>query len=264
MKNILFSKHPEQIEIDDGIAVCVYHRHYVKILPKISNCEYIEFQKLCDTFQKHDYFTGKATVVFVGANKFFTSSTRFHSVFDILQYGLEDMQRYAIDVVPYIGLLWRVFPQFSLAGVPFGKYTYSYLLESHYNSFLEGVRPDNPLTLDNIRQHARGHVSIDYPAYFMEPIVEVVPMPADTHEKYQILKARLFDEETHVTKIIKGLADYTKTSCLKRSIPAEHKIFEMPDAVRIVRTDLNVDKYLTEKLLNKVREVNAVCEAMQP
>jgi hypothetical protein len=264
MKNILFSKHPERIEIDAGKTVCVYHRQYSKILPKIPNGEYIEFGKLCDTFQTHNYFEGKDVVVFVGANKLFSSSTRFHPVFDVLQYGLEGMQRYAVDTSPYIGPLWRVFPQFSLAGISFGEYTYSYLLESHYNSFIEGMRPDNPLTLDNIRAYARGHVSIDYERYFSETVVEIIPMHEDVHEKYRTLKARLFDEEIHATKIIKRLSDFAKVSCPKRSIPAEHKIFETPDAVRIVRTDLKVDEYLAGKLFDKIREVNAVCEAMQP
>lgn len=264
MRNILFSKHPERVEIDVGKAVCVYHRQYAKILPKISSCEFVEFGNLCDTFQTGNYFGGKDAVVFVGANKLFSSSTRFHPVFDVLQYGLEGMRRFVVDTSPYIGPLWRVFPQFSLAGVPFGEYTYSYLLESHYNSFIEGMRPDNPLEISKISEYAHGHVSIDYERYFSDPVVEIIPMPAEIHEKYRDLKTRLFDVEIHATKIIRGLADFAKASCGQRIMPAEHKIFETPDAVRIVRTDLKVDEYLTNKLLDKIREVNAVCEVMQP
>jgi hypothetical protein len=67
----------------------------------------------------------------------------------------------------------------------------------------------------------------------------------------------------HATKIIKSLSNFAKASCPQRLIPAEHKIFETPDNVCIVRTDLKVDEYLTGRLLEKIREVNTVCEAMQ-
>lgn len=261
--SIFFSRHPERIEISAGAAVCVYHKQYAAILPKVENCDYVEFGQICENFQTHDYFAGKDTVVFVGANKFFTPSTRFHPVFEILQYGLPGMKRYAVDVAPYIGPLWRIFAHFSLAGLSFGGYTYSYLLESHYNAYLEGAREDNPLALDKIREYAAGHVSIDYVQYFAPPSVEIINMPESIHREYQMLKARLFDEHDKINPIIKGLADFARSVCPQRLIPQEHRIFETPDAVRIVRTDLKIDEYLTNKLLKKIDEVNQVVEVLQ-
>ncbi len=263
MKSILFSRHPERIEIEVGAAICVYHRQYAAVLPKIENCEAIEFGRLCEEFQHRDYFAGKDTVVFVGANKFFTPSTRFHPVFEVLQYGLPGLKRYSVDIAPYIGPLWRLWPHFSLAGVEFGGYTYSYLLESHYNAFLEGVREGNPLSLEAIRRFAAGHVRVDYDRYFSEPTVTVIETLPAVHQEYQSLKARLFEGCSTIGPIMKGLSDFARAACPERRIPQEHKIFETPDSVRIVRTDLPIDRYLTDRLLDKMTEVNRVVEVLQ-
>lgn len=264
MKRIFFSKNIKALVIPvAGKTICIYHKQYEKCLPWIDDCQFVEFGKLCDTFQEHDYFAGMQSVVFVGANKFFTTSTRFHPVFEILQYGLKGLERFAVDRSPYIGPLWRLFPHFSLAGIPFGEYTYSYLLESHYNSHLAGVRADNPLDIELIKQYAKGNVNIDYQRYFAEPKVEIVEMSDDVHEGYQALKEELFYEHSDINKIIKGLADFAKASCKDRLVPSEHKIFDMPDDVHIIRTDLKVDEYLTGKLLSKIEEVNRIVEAVQ-
>ncbi len=262
MKSIIFSKHPEKIQIPASSAVCVYHKAYMKCLPKVDNCVYVEFEHLCNTFQQNDYFADKDTVVFVGANKFFTPSTRFHPVFEILQYGLPGLKRYSIDIAPYIGPIWRLWAHFSFAGVPYGDYTYSYLLESHYNAYLDGAREDNPMAFNKIAQYAAGNVSIDYTRYFAEPSVRIVYLTEAVHREYQELKARLFDECSTITPIIRGLSRFASLHCRERHIPQEHRIFDFPDSIRIVRTDLKVDEYLTNKLLEKIAEVNKVVEVL--
>lgn len=265
MKPIQFSKHPETIEIDvGGPTICVYHKQYRGQLPQVSDCEFVEFDHLCEAFMDRDYFSEKAAVVFVGANKFFNPSTRFHPVFDVLQYGLPAaMQKYSVDTSPYIGPIWRVWTHFSLCGLPFGGYTYSYLLESHYTAWQEGVRDANPVSLDAIREVAQGHVAIDYKHYFAPPAVEVLTHLPGVHDEYQRLKERLFDEHDTIGPILKGLTDFSRGATPGRKVPQEHKIFETPDAVRIVRSDFKVDDYLTDQLLAKIAEVNAVCEVLQ-
>lgn len=264
MQRILFSKHPETLVVPaPAPAVCVYHKQYTKRLPAIEGCTYLEFGYLCETFNQIDHFAGVRSVVFVGANKFFNSSTRFHPVFDILQYGLSGVERFSVDTSPYIGPLWRLWTHFSFAGVPFGDYTYSYLLESHYNSYLDGVRAENPLSDDEIRQHARGNVLLDYDRYFSEPEITVIPVPAGVHAVYEERKEELFETEDSIAPILRGLSRVAKDACKERRIPAEHKIFETPDAVRIVRTDLKIDEVLTNILLEKMHEVNHICEVLR-
>lgn len=264
MRRIYLSKNPKALDLPViGPTVCIYHRHYAKILPWIDDCDFVEFKILCDTYQKRDYFEGKQTIVFVGPNKMFNASSRNHPVFDILQYGLPEVERFVVDIAPYIGPLWRIFPHFSLAGLPFGEYTYSYLLESHYNSFLDGVKPDNPLDLEAIREYAKGNVQIEYDQYFSSPSIETIHLPTSAHLEYQELKAALFEENDKIAPIIKGLTDFAKSVCKDRKIPMEHKIFETPDSIHITRTDLKVDEYLTSRLVAKVAEVNQVCEALR-
>lgn len=264
MKSIVFSLHPENIRIEARSATCVYHKSYSDKLPIMANCEYVEFAALCKEFQTRDFFTGKEVAVFVGANKFFNPSTRFHPVFDLLQYNLpQGIKRYSIDVSPYIGPIWRLWTHFSFAGVPFGEYTYSYLLESHYNAHLDGKRDDNPMDLDKIRRYAAGHVQIDYERYFAEPEIRIVSMPPEIHDEYRTLKARLFDEHDTIGPILRGLTAFARSACPARKVPQEHKIFEAPEAVGIIRTDLKIDEYLTDQLVGKMNEVNRTVEVLR-
>src|SRR5574343_1296024 len=240
IKPINFTKHPEQIDISLGPATCIYHTQYAKRLSHIADCDFLEYDTFANEYESYK-FNGTAAMIFVGANKFFNSSTRIHPVMELLPYGLpKEMELISIDTSPYIGPLWRLWAHFYFTKVPFGEYTYSYLLESHFKAFLDGIRPDNPLALENIRQYAKCNVSIDYDRYFVDPKVEIIEMPPAIHAEYQELKAELFEEHDHIQKIIKGLADFAKASCPKRIVPAEHKIFENPENVKIVRTDLKV------------------------
>jgi hypothetical protein len=259
----MFTKHPENIALDVGPACCIYHKQYAKTLPQIADCEFLEYDAFSKEYESYS-FAGKTAMVFVGANKFFNSSTRIHPVMELLPYGLPtDMQLISVDTAPYIGPLWRLWAHFYFTKVPFGEYTYSYLLESHFNGFLDGIRSDNPLSLEKIGQYAAGHVSIDYDRFFAEPVVDIIEMSPAIHADYQELKEQLFEEHDHIQKVIRGLADFAKASCPERYLPAEHKIFETPEKIHISRTDLKVDEYLTGKLLGKMLEVNRVCEVLQ-
>lgn len=264
MRRIQFSKHPEHLEIEAvGPAACVYHKQYVKRLPKIDDCTFIEFSQVCADFGEVYHFAGIRSIIFVGANKFFNSSTRIHPVFDLLQYGLPGVERFSVDTSPYIGPLWRLWSHFSFAGVPFGPYTYSYLLESHYQSYLDGVRPDNPLSDDKIRAYAQGRVSFDYERYFSEPAIEIIPVDASVHAEYERRRDELFETETVIGPVFRELSKLARAACPERKIPSEHAIFETPDSVRIVRTDLKIDECLTNILLEKMHEVNHICEVLQ-
>lgn len=264
MKKVTFSKNPENLNFDLKNAIGIYQKQYAKKLPKITECEFIEFEKLCQNFQTQDYFTGKTAVVFIGLNKMFTTSTRFHPVWDLLQYNMPaGIQKYCVDIAPYMGPLWRIWPHFNLAGIQTGEYTYSYLLESHYNAFLEGVRAENPMSIENIKEWAAGNVQIDYTKYFSEPEIQIIEMTQDVHEGYQTLKADLFETYDTIGPILKQLSSYAKDNCKERKIPQEFKIFETPDKVQIIRTDLKIDEYLTVRLVSKMEEVNNIVEVLQ-
>ncbi len=265
MKSIIFSRHPEEITIDNCNAVCIYHKAYKRCLPSIANCEYIEFGRVCDEYQSVNHFEGKDSVIFVGANKFFNPSNRFHPVFEVLQYGLPtNIRRYSVDIAPYVGPIWRLWTHFSFAGVPYGGYTYSYLLESHYNAFLDGLRDEDPMSLENIQRHSRGHIDIRYTRYFPEPKISIIAQSEWVHREYQALKEALFNRHDTIAPIIKGLSRFARECCAERRIPQEWRMFDSPDDIQIVRTDLKVDEYLTGELVKKINEANRVVEMLQP
>lgn len=259
---IFFSKNLSDLEFDLGNTLCVYHRQYKPCLPHIKNCNYIEFSEL-ETQYKTYSFDGYDAIVFIGANKFFTPSSRIHPVFEYIPYSLpERIQLVSVDRAPYVGELWRIWAHFYLTKTEFGGYTYSYLLETHYNQFREGLRLDSPLSTDKIREYSKGVVAIDYRHYFKLPHISVIQVDPDTHREYQELKARLFEQYDHVSKIIRGLSKFAQEACPDRRIPQLHKCFDTPDNISIVRTDLMVDEFLTNRILEKIREVNSVCEAL--
>lgn len=202
------------------------------------------------------------SVFMVGVSRLLTPSTRISPIWEHLFNTVDRKKIIAIDVPPYRGEIWRLWFSFWISGTDFDGYTYSYLLETHYKTWRDGKRPENPLSMERIRAHA-GDVQVEYERFFEPPSVAVVAMPPSIHRDYQALKAKLFDEHDDIKPIIKGLADFAKKAYRGRLIPQEHKMFDTPEAVRIVRTDLKVDEYLAGQLIDKIDEVNAVCEALQ-
>lgn len=261
---ILFSKRPEDLVINTpGPALCIYHRAYADRIPAIDDCEAIEFRCLGDSFRETDHFAGLRSIVFLGVNRFFSPSSRMHPVFDILQYSLPGVERYSVDTSPYVGALWRLWAHFSFAGVPYGTYTYSFLLESHCTAFADGIRAENPMSDEMIQSHARGNVRLDYDRYFGEPVVEVVSVDRAAHREYARLKEELFTTNTTAVPIIRGLSEFAQSVCPERAVPLERDIYDTPDSLKIVRTDLKVDETLTRFILEKMAEVNHICEVLR-
>lgn len=261
---LFFSRAPEQVALPlkPGRTLCVYHRRYQP--PPLPDCRYVEFEAYRSAYAQDTMLAGLVNLVFVGLNKMITPGNRIDPVFEVLYNLPGELAKYSVDTVPYVGEIWRIWFHFGAVGLPFGGYTYSYLLESHYNAFRDGLRPDNPLSVEAIRRHAADHVSIDYARYFADPVVEVLALPPCVHKEYELLKADLFGRHDRIAPIIRGLSEFARISCPSRDIPQEHRVFDAPDSIRIVRTDLKVDEYLTGRLLAKVSEVNRVVEALQP
>lgn len=249
-----------------GKGLGVYHKSFADRLPSGDGIEWVEFGRMSKEFRQRDPLSfGGECLVFVGLNRIFTPSSRIHPVFERLQTApLPDgICAYSIDHAPYIGELWRLFAHWSFTRLDFGGYTYSFLLESHYKAFCDGAKPDNPLTVKKIAAYAKDKVDMDYEVYFKkQPMVEIIKMDQSVHRKYQDLKARLFDAHETIAPIIRGLSAFAQEACPARRIMRECDLFERPDNLRIVRTDLKVDEHLAGQLLAKVKEVNAVCRAI--
>lgn len=260
---IIFSREPAlvQVPVHPGRTLCVHHKAIQP--PALADCRYVPWDEYRRDHHHGTQLGGVTNLVFAGLNRMITPSNRIDPAWETLFNLTGGIHRFSVDEAPYLGDLWRLWFHFGATGTPFGGYSYSYLLESHYKAFLAGVRTDNPLALQVIRRHSQGHVHCAYDRYFADPHIDVLRLLPSVHAEYQQLKSELFDRHDKIHPILKGLADFTQAHCPERAIPAEHRIFSTPDCVRIVRTDLAVDEYLTGKLLAKIREVNTVVEALR-
>ena len=99
-------------------------------------------------------------------------------------------------------------------------------------------------------------VEIQYERYFGRIEEQVVEMSEEQHRQYQVLKGALFDKHDKINPIIKGLAEFAAQCLPEREMPTVGRIFDRPDDVKIVRTDLKVDEYLAGLVKAKVMEVN--------
>lgn len=261
---IFFSKDISRLEFDLGKTLCIFHHQYRRCLPKIHDGLFMEFAELKSQYRSYDFEKHDA-IVFVGANKFLTPSSRIDPIFEFIPYSLpQDVQIISVDRVPYVGDLWRIWMHFYLTKTEsrFGGYTYSYLLETHYNQYLEGIREDNPLDIRKIVEYSKGIVNIGYDRYFSQPTIRVIKVSPDVHEKYARIKAELFEKYDHISKIIQGLAKFAQSVCPSRKIPQIHRCFDSPDNIDIIRTDLKIDEFLVNKILEKIDEVNMVTKAL--
>jgi len=264
LRNIIFSKNIKNISLDiKGKTVCIYEKRYKEMLPQIKNTNHIEFSYLKNNYKDQNFFDGVNNIVFIGLNKIFNLSSRIDPIFDILQYNLSNIQIFSIDTSPYIGDIWRIWTHFSFTRNDFGGYTYSYLLQTDYNKYLSGFSNNNPVSIEKIKEYAKNKIRIEYEIYFSTPQITTFKLPPAIHQRYQVLKKELFDKYNRIGPIIKGLSNFAKACYKKRNIPQEHKIFEFPDDIRILKTDLKVDGYLTNKLVKKIDEVNSVVRILK-
>ncbi|MHA1395274.1 MAG: hypothetical protein ACTSRZ_17355 [Promethearchaeota archaeon] len=264
MRNIIFSKDIKNISLDiKGKTVCIYEKRYKKMLPQLKNTNFIEFSYLKNNYKNQNFFKDINNIVFIGLNKIFNLSSRIDPIFDILQYNLSNIQIFSIDTSPYIGDIWRIWTHFSFTRNDFGGYTYSYLLQTDYNKYLKGLSNKNPVSIEKIKEYAKNKVEIEYEIYFRTPQISIFKLPSTIHQKYQLLKKELFDKYNRIGPIIKDLSNFAKNCYKKRNIPQEHKIFDFPDDIKILRTDLKIDEYLTNKLIKKINEVNSVVKALR-
>ncbi|MFZ5986375.1 MAG: hypothetical protein ACOYWZ_04505 [Bacillota bacterium] len=265
MKKIIFSKQLQSLRIPcyEG-TLCIYANQYKNILPNIENCKYIDFKYFANNFREVNFLQKIKRIIYVGLNKIFTLSSRNHPVFDLLQYNIpSNIEKYSIDLCPYFGEIWKIWIHFNFVGYDFGGYTYSYLLETNYNKFKEGISKDNPVSLEKIKEYAKNKIEIEYSYYFNKPTIQVKPVSEESMNEYSILKQELFEEHNQLSPILKKLSEFAQQCYKDRKIPRIIDIFNNPDNIIIFRTTLKVDEYLTNELLEKISEVNTLIKELK-
>jgi len=251
---IILSANISDIELEwPGETLCVHHKSYP--LPPIARCRYLAF----DEFKKspRERLSGVRRLAVVGLNKIITPANRTEEVFEILFNNTGELVKVSIDHTLFVSEPWRAWFHFGLTGTRYREYSYSYLAQSHYNSFRDGAAAQDPFSIDAIEEWGRGAVLSTYETYFAPLEVEIVETSAQVKLAYARLKEECFEEEHGIARIIMRLARFAQSACPRRSIPTPSACFDRARH-RIVASDLKVDAYLVSRLRELCDLTNAV------
>jgi hypothetical protein len=242
---IILSKNISGLRVKDtSNALCVRHKTYpLPVLDEGAKC--ITYEELAK--DPTGAMNGRDRMIAVGINKMVSPSNRTKTFRDLM-HAARGIPKVSIDTTLFVSAPWRAWWHFGFVEAAYREYTYSYLAESHWKAHEDGVRKDDPFALEVLIEHGQGLIRCDYDRWFDRIDERIVEMSDDTKKAYAELKARCFDEEHLITPIINRLSKFADKACGARAIPKPHRLFSKTD-LKIVRTDMAVDKYLAGQLL---------------
>lgn len=241
-----------RLEVGRG-ALCVRHKTY-SAPQTLGGCAHCTFDEFETDFRAMT--SAMDTLVIVGMNRIINPGNRTHEVFEFLHNDSARFTKTSVDRTLWIGEPWRAWFHFGFVGAKYREYTYSYLAESHYKAHIEGVRENDPFNAETIAECGDGLIVSDHEKYFTDVRIETIAMSDAVHSEYQREKESAFNDEKTLKGIVNRLARIASDACPFRSIPTPTKLFDHREH-RIVRTDLGVDKFLTDGLLRSVELTNA-------
>lgn len=260
--SIILAHDTSRVTLDLGErSVCVRHRTYPApcVVPDCLHLTWDDFEP-----DPRRAMHGRDTLVLVGLNKIMTPSNRTAAVVEVLFNLSDTWRKLSVDRTLFAAEPWRAWFHFGLVGAPYREYTYSYLAESHWRAYQEGVRTDDPFAVETIAHEGEGVVRSTYDRYFRPVTIERVEVSAAIHSAYQDLKTRCFDEEHTAQAIVTRLARFAQDACPTRRVPTPARFFDLEAAAdglfgqRLVQTDLKVDDYLVGRLIGLVALTDAV------
>lgn len=223
--------------------VCVVHPQYA--CPRALASAHVDYKEFLNNTRR--VISGADTVYLVGLTKMVTPSNRTKMAWEVIFNNTPNIPKVVVDHVLFRVNPWRVVFMFNAVGERYLDYTYSYIAESHYNSYCDGYNEVNPFSLETTLAQGQELVHSDYKRYFNDIDTIVVPQSGAVHAKYQRLKKRCFDEETTHNRIIKRLSGFAQEHCPERSVPDINRLWDKAGH-QIVATDLGVDKWLVSQV----------------
>ena len=206
---------------------------------------------------------GEGTMVMVGLSRIFTPSNRckMHEIFHRPRAGVG---WFSLDDRLFVGEPWRMLWHFTAVGVNYAGMTDSYLAESRYDR-AEAEREPCPFRLEEVLRYGSGAVVVDGAFRHGKMLVEEYDTTPAEKEAYQKEKALAFEHEKTLPAILKRLVAVAKAALPKRLMPTSTQISGYPSgaSIRVVRTDLPVDRFLTERLQRVVDLTNGIAEDFQ-
>lgn len=253
MKRIFLTTDPQTAAIPEAEgSLCIYHASLAPPVAAGPSMEFTEFRRA-----PRKNLNGVKRLVIAGLNKIITPGNRTDEVFEVLFNNTPDLEKISVDRTLFDAAPWRLWFHFGATNSHYDGYTYSYLIESHYRAWLEGIRETNPVSTDAVLRNARRVVTCAYDQYFSGPVASLVSLDASVHADYQKLKARCFDECGSATQIIARLSAFAQAACGARNVPSQAKLFRSRDP-HIVMTDLAVDRFLVGQIEQSIDLTNAI------
>jgi len=239
-----------------GETLCLYYKKYENQLPTIPNAAIMPFTAFQAQYRKRNLLSGIDNIVFVGTNRIITPSNRTKPVFELLFTGTRNINKISVDNVPFISQPWRFWFHFGITNTIYSDYDYSYAAETDYDKFQDELSDYNPFSLEEMVRWSKETVKVNYNAYFVDyEIIEIKLFP-DVVDEYNTLKDKLLDTEPNINSVLRKLKKFAKARCRERSIPQLHSIFNNPNGLRIIKTNLGIDNYLTQQLVNIIKLIN--------
>jgi hypothetical protein len=171
---------------------------------------------------------------------------------------LPGVTRYSVDDMLFVTDPWRLWWHFGCVEAPFNDCFTSYRLESRWNRYVEGQEP-NPCSKEILAKYGDGVIAAVAPFRFAKVNIRVVDLPEEVHVLYQIEKARAFNEEPTINKILKRLGKFADEVFQERCVPSYRDLFRSSQ-VNIVATDLGVDRFLVTWLRERIDLINFAAE----
>lgn len=205
-----------------------------------------------------------ATMVVVGLSDILTPSNRVRVGQAILR-PWPGLQRVVVDRALFTVEPWRAWWAFRAVLAPYEDYPDSYLAETRWRFSQEKQTPD-PFSLEAICRWGDDIIAAPDPLRFGPIIEEVVETGDEARAEYAALKANVFEQETTLAAIVRRLSAFTEELEPRRTIPTTAVLFRdrarhlaLPP-IRVVRTDLGVDRYLADQLRHVVILTNAIAD----
>lgn len=208
------------------------------------------------------YLAEPATMAVIGLSDILTPSNRVKVGQAILR-PWPGLQRVVVDRALFTVEPWRAWWAFRAVLAPYEDYPDSYLAETRWRFAQEKQTPD-PFSLEALCRWGADVVAAPDPLRFGPLIEDVVETSEDARAEYAALKAEVFEQETTLAAILRRLSAFAEELEPRREIPTPAGLFRdkarhltLPP-VRVVRTDLGVDRYLADQLRYVVALTNGI------
>lgn len=170
-------------------------------------------------------------------------------------------QRLSVDTHAFIGDPWRMWFHFGAVDAPFGepseKYHTSFRVETDWKFWLEGKLSEQPCNIARIKRFGEGVLVFRDGFRFDEVSIDVVEADVETKAAYAREKEAAFAECRTSAALIKRLGAFAQLRCPGRSFTELHG----SRSIRIVATDLGIDRWLVSQAKLSIDLTNSIAEA---